>query len=93
MAGKRVCQRFLLEAKPIKPVLGDFGGKMTFLENARIMTYLYYARRYGEPSREFIVTSCPFRKAINTELFRRVNQSLFGILPAVQAGELIDSKH
>ncbi|GBO42305.1 hypothetical protein AVEN_124269-1 [Araneus ventricosus] len=85
LEGKMVLQKFLLEAKPMNPDLGD---KMKLLENARIMTpsnARITERRYGKPSREFYMTSCPVGEAINAKLLKRVNQYLFGLLSAAQA--------
>ncbi|GBM41307.1 hypothetical protein AVEN_61502-1, partial [Araneus ventricosus] len=42
-------------------------------------------RKYGEPSRGFNVTSFPIGKAMNTEVSKRVSQSLFRVLSAVHA--------
>ncbi|GBN42466.1 hypothetical protein AVEN_85950-1 [Araneus ventricosus] len=75
MTGKKVLQRFLLQAK--------------LLESARIMAQSPLGT---EISREFDVTSSADEKSINTEELKRVNQCLFGVLSAAQAGELIDEK-
>ncbi|GBM11557.1 hypothetical protein AVEN_101849-1 [Araneus ventricosus] len=86
MAGKRVLQRFSLEANPMNPTWQQNEVSRKCKNCGLIST------RNGELSRLFYVTSRPVGKAISTEELKRVNQSLFGVLSTVQAGELIDTE-
>ncbi|GBM34253.1 hypothetical protein AVEN_60593-1 [Araneus ventricosus] len=85
MVGKRYLHRFLFDAdrgQANAPYLRDKHGnhlatcdKMKALENARIMTYLYWESRYVDPIRKFHATSRHVGKTRNTEVLERGNES------------------
>ncbi|GBM97241.1 hypothetical protein AVEN_254928-1 [Araneus ventricosus] len=66
MEGKRVLQKFLLEAKPMNPDLGD---KMKLLENARIMALS--KSNYGS-------IKC---KNYGTEIWKTFERILYDVMP------------
>ncbi|GBN91319.1 hypothetical protein AVEN_148863-1 [Araneus ventricosus] len=104
MVGKRVLQRFVLDAKQIPSNVGDKLGDHLAIrrqicrlwrqnEGSRICeNYGHISTRNAvmkkPPRKKFYVTSHPVGKGINTELLKRVKESLFGVLFAIQDGDL-----
>ncbi|GBM48805.1 hypothetical protein AVEN_18746-1 [Araneus ventricosus] len=90
MAGKRFLQRFSLEVKAMSPGRDD---KLKLLENARIMILSILGTEIWRTFERILCDVMPCRKSyIYTKDLKRVNQSFFGVLSKVQAGEMKDTE-
>ncbi|GBN91378.1 hypothetical protein AVEN_183640-1 [Araneus ventricosus] len=89
MAGKRDLQSFFFftGGQGNEP---DIGGKMKHLENAIIMALSLLGTGIWRTFERILCDVTPCLKAIPE--FSNEDQSLFGVLSAVQAGELIDAE-
>ncbi|GBN84464.1 hypothetical protein AVEN_30412-1 [Araneus ventricosus] len=84
----------LLETNPMNPtlatnlvaILATLMTKRSFQKIQELWSYLYWKRKFREPSRDFYMMSHPGGKCIKINLLKRGNPAL----SAVQAGELID---